>query len=56
MFSFYKMSAEEVAAAFVNHYYSTLGSNPSALMGLYVSYYLLVVLLFHLLFHVTSNC
>jgi hypothetical protein len=30
------MSAEEVAAAFVNHYYTTLNGNPSALAALYV--------------------
>lgn len=42
------MSAEDVAAAFVNHYYTTLGSNPSALMGLYVSgfFFACTVLLF----------
>lgn len=31
------MSAEDIAVAFVNHFYSTLGSNPAALAGLYVS-------------------
>jgi len=29
------MSAEEIGKAFVNHYYSTLDSNGSALIGLY---------------------
>jgi hypothetical protein len=32
------MSAEEVATAFIQHYYSTVDTNPSALAGLYVSY------------------
>jgi hypothetical protein len=31
------MSAQEVADAFVNHYYTTFDTNPSALAGLYVS-------------------
>lgn len=31
--------AEEVAHAFLNHYYTTLDSNPAALAGLYVSTY-----------------
>ena len=30
------MSAEDVANAFVNHYYTTLGSAPQNLIGLYV--------------------
>jgi hypothetical protein len=30
------MSAEEIGAAFVQHFYSTLDSNPAALAGLYV--------------------
>jgi hypothetical protein len=30
------MSGEEIAAAFIQHYYSTLDSNPPALAGLYV--------------------
>ena len=30
------MSAEDVANAFVNHYYSTLDSAPQNLIGLYV--------------------
>ena len=29
------MSAEEIAAAFINHYYSTVDTNPAALAGLY---------------------
>eukprot|EP00602_Paraphysomonas_sp_CaronLab_P000424 CAMPEP_0185017326 /NCGR_PEP_ID=MMETSP1103-20130426/289_1 /TAXON_ID=36769 /ORGANISM="Paraphysomonas bandaiensis, Strain Caron Lab Isolate" /LENGTH=122 /DNA_ID=CAMNT_0027546675 /DNA_START=66 /DNA_END=434 /DNA_ORIENTATION=+ len=29
------MSADEVASAFIQHYYSTLDSNPGALSGLY---------------------
>jgi Nuclear transport factor 2 (NTF2) domain len=29
------MSAEDVATAFINHYYSTVDSNPAALAGLY---------------------
>jgi len=29
------MSAEEVAAAFVNHYYTTFETDPMALAGLY---------------------
>jgi hypothetical protein len=32
------MSAEEVANAFVNHYYNTFDSNPDQLMGLFVRY------------------
>lgn len=32
------MSADEVASAFIQHYYSTLDSNPGALSGLYVSH------------------
>ena len=31
------MSAEDIAKAFVQHYYGTLDSNPAALAGLYVS-------------------
>ena len=31
------MSAQEVATAFVQHYYTTMDSNPSALASLYVS-------------------
>jgi hypothetical protein len=31
------MSAEEVANAFVNHYYQSLNTNPDALAGLFVS-------------------
>lgn len=31
------MSAKEVATAFVQHYYTSMDSNPSALAGLYVS-------------------
>jgi hypothetical protein len=31
------MSAEEIANAFITHYYTTLDSNPSQLAGLYVS-------------------
>jgi len=31
------MSADDVANAFINHYYTTLASNPQALAGLYVS-------------------
>jgi hypothetical protein len=30
-------SPEDIANAFVNHYYTTLNSNPQALAGLYVS-------------------
>ena len=30
------MSVEEVAAAFIQHYYTSLGTNTSALAGLYV--------------------
>jgi hypothetical protein len=30
------MSAEEVANAFVSHYYNTFDSNPDQLMGLFV--------------------
>ena len=30
------MSAEEIAKAFVNHYYSTLDTSPQGLAGLYV--------------------
>ena len=33
---FSKMSAEEIAAAFINHYFTTLDTNPQALVGLYV--------------------
>jgi hypothetical protein len=33
------MSADDVAGAFVNHYYTTLNNNPAALAGLYVSFY-----------------
>jgi Nuclear transport factor 2 (NTF2) domain len=29
------MSADEIAGAFVNHFYTTLDTNPSALAGLY---------------------
>lgn len=29
------MSAEEIAAAFVNHFYTTLNTNPAGLAGLY---------------------
>jgi Nuclear transport factor 2 (NTF2) domain len=29
------MSADEIASAFVNHFYTTLNSNASALAGLY---------------------
>ena len=29
------MSAEEIAIAFVGHFYTTLDSNPTALAGLY---------------------
>ena len=31
------MSAEEVATAFIGHYYNTADTNPAALAGLYVS-------------------
>lgn len=31
------MSAEEIGAAFVQHFYTTLDSNPAGLAGLYVS-------------------
>jgi len=31
------MSAEDIAKAFVNHFYQTLDSNVDALAGLYVS-------------------
>ena len=31
------MSAEEIATAFIQHYYTTLNANPSGLAGLYVS-------------------
>lgn len=31
-------SPEDIANAFVNHYYTTLNSNPQALAGLYVSF------------------
>lgn len=31
------MSAEDIANAFITHYYTTLDGNPSALAGLYVS-------------------
>ena len=31
------MSAQEVATAFVQHYYTTMDSDPSQLGGLYVS-------------------
>jgi hypothetical protein len=31
------MSAEDIANAFITHYYTTLNSNPAALAGLYVS-------------------
>jgi hypothetical protein len=34
------MSAEDVATAFINHFYSTWDSNPAALAGLYVSIFL----------------
>ena len=30
------MSKEDVANAFVSHFYTTLDSNPGALLGLYV--------------------
>jgi hypothetical protein len=30
------MAAEEVAKAFVSHYYQSLDSNPDALVGLFV--------------------
>jgi len=33
-----QMSAEEVAAAFVNHFYSTFNANVEALAGLYVRF------------------
>jgi len=33
-----KMSADEIATAFIQHYYTTLDSNPAALASLYVSY------------------
>jgi hypothetical protein len=32
------MSGDEVAKAFVQHYYQTWNSNPDALAGLYVSF------------------
>ena len=32
------MSAEEIASAFIQHYYTTLNASPSGLAGLYVSY------------------
>jgi hypothetical protein len=31
-----KVSVEEVAAAFIQHYYTSLGTNTAALAGLYV--------------------
>ena len=31
------MSVNDIAAAFIQHYYTTLDSNPTALVGLYVS-------------------
>ncbi len=32
------MSADDIAKAFLGHYYTTLGSNPDALAGLYVRF------------------
>lgn len=37
--NYYTMSAEEVAKAFVQHFYQTFDTNVSALSGLYVSYH-----------------
>ena len=34
------MSKEEIANAFVNHFYQALDSNPGMLMGLYVIFLL----------------
>ena len=43
------MSAEEVAAAFVNHYYTTFDTNPANLAGLYVSHVNLLLISLELL-------
>ena len=48
------MSAEEVAKAFVQHYYTTLDSNPQALIGLYVSFRTIVVMDYNTKYLATS--
>ena len=48
------MSAEEIANAFITHYYTTLNANPSGLAGLYVSNLEIFTTL--VLFIITSIC
>ena len=36
------MSAEEIANSFIQHYYTTLNTNPGALAGLYVRFIILL--------------